>query len=116
MQIPPALMLGCNTPHSVGVLSDWIEEQTGQAPDFVSTGWSDYFCPFKRIGDGDGYGYLYAIAVSRSGDGHGSGYGDMYGDGSGFGNGTSSGNGYGDGDGWTYGDGFGGGLSLSRPY
>ena len=27
--VPPALVLGCNTPHGIGVLSDWIEERTG---------------------------------------------------------------------------------------
>ena len=47
--VPPALVLGCNTPHGIGVLSDWIEEQTGHAPDFAATGWSD----------GSGYGYGY---------------------------------------------------------
>ena len=59
---PAALVLGCNTPHGIGVLSDWIEEQTGHAPDFVATGWSD--------GSGNGYGY---------GESYGNGYGYGYG-------------------------------------
>ena len=63
---PAALVLGCNTPHGIGVLSDWIEERTGHPPDFEATGWSDV------AGDGYGYGYGY---------GYGSGYGDGYGDG-----------------------------------
>ena len=71
--VPPALVLGCNSPHGIGVLSDWIEEQTGHPPDFAATGWSD--------GDGDGYG-------------NGSGYGDGYGYGYGYGSGDGSGYGY----------------------
>ena len=80
---PAALVLGCNTPHGIGVLSDWIEEQTGHAPDFAATGWSD--------GYGDGYG-----------DGDGNGYGDGDGNGYGYGNGDGYGYGDGDGDGYVY--------------
>ena len=76
--VPEALVLGCNSPHGIGVLSDWIEEQTGHPPDFAATGWSD--------GDGDGYGYGSGYG-SGSGYGYGSGYGSGYGyaDGSGDG-------------------------------
>ena len=81
--VPPALVLGCNSPHGIGVLSDWIEEQTGHPPDFAATGWSD----------GDGYGY-------GSGSGYGYGNGDGDGDGYGYGDGYGSGSGYGYGYGY----------------
>ena len=57
--IPPALVLGCNTPHGINVLSDYIEEQTGCTPDFTMTGWSDnnVGLNYYGYGDGDGYGY-----------------------------------------------------------
>lgn len=61
---PPALVLGCNTPHGIGVLSDWIEEQTGHAPDFGLTSWSDG----RPTTTGDGYG-------NGNGDGRGNGFG-----------------------------------------
>lgn len=41
MNIPPALVLGCNTQHGIGVLSDWIEEHMGFAPDFFDRGWAN---------------------------------------------------------------------------
>ena len=92
---PIALVLGCNAPHGVGVLSDWIEEQTGYAPDFNDTSWSDGFiyCYGDGYGDdfGDGYGEGYS--------GGGSGYGFIDGDGQGDGFiGDGKGDGYGDSD------------------
>lgn len=65
INIPIALILGCNTPHGVGVLSDWIEEQTGCAPDFYQSGWSEdnenvysVSCCYQ-FGDGNGTSYGY---------------------------------------------------------
>ena len=87
---PIALVLGCNTPYGIGVLSDWIEEQTGYPPDFIMTSWSD---------DND-YGY-------GCGDSYGRGCGDSYGDGSGNGCGYGNGYSYGVGDGYSYGNGYG---------
>ena len=60
--VPPALVLGCNTPHGIGVLSDWIEERTGHAPDF-----------HERLtgGASDGAALVYQRRVSagvRAGD------------------------------------------------
>lgn len=104
MQIPPSLVLGCNTPHGLGVLSDWIEEQTGIAPDFIDTGWSDgysigignaivagYGCGYGYgDGDGDGYGDGFGYGYGYCGhDGIGIGYGNEFGDGSGSGNSSS---------------------------
>lgn len=114
---PPALVLGCNTPHGIGVLSDWIEEQTGIAPDFHSTSWSDgdwlVICHDSNgnvvsgYGDGFGYGVDYG-----AGYGDGYNYGDNEGDGSG--NRTwftvHDGNGYGVGYGNANGDGCGNGF------
>lgn len=110
MQIPPALVLGCNTLHGIGVLSDWIEEQGGFVPDFVSTPWSDTHG--SVCGDGDGYGNGYGDGRG-DGDGYGNGWGDGYGD---------SDVGYADGDGLGEsfngynGNGFGGGLVPRRQY
>lgn len=71
---PAALVLGCNTPHGIGVLSDWIEEQTGHAPDFHGAGWSEGRVNHENgIGDGRGYGGL-SIEI---GVGHGDGWGDF---------------------------------------
>lgn len=67
INIPSALVLGCNTPHGIGVLSDWIEEQTGFPLIVDQSGWSD-----------NKYG--------QDGCGNGCGYGDDYGNGCGFGN------------------------------
>lgn len=114
---PPALVLGCNTPHGIGVLSDWIEEQTGHAPDFTTpnppTGTDD-----ASLGTVD-LGYIYESGA-MFGDGAGSAYGreDGFSDGdfTGYGNGDGSGDGsghphwYGDGNG----DGEGGGTDLQE--
>lgn len=98
--IPPALVLGCNTPIGLNPLSDWIEERTGVAPDFANTGWDDYpgydkygandivsGCgdgDYYGFGDGDGDGWCYGLS---RGDGYGDGigYGDTDGDGAGCG-------------------------------
>lgn len=78
---PTALVLGCNTPHGVGVLSDWIEEQTGHAPDFHGGSW-DCLSYMGAYGGGLGYG-------TDNGDGYGDGlhYGSYDGGGFGFGDG-----------------------------
>ena len=60
--VPPALVLGCNTPHGIGVLSDWIEERTGHAPDF-----------HERLTGGTSYGLAlvhqrFVCAGVRAGD------------------------------------------------
>lgn len=102
MDIPPSLVLGCNTPHGLGVLSDWIQEHTGVAPDFTSTSWSDDYGVNYNFGSGDGYAhdvgdgagaggfYGYASHCNGYGDGNGYGYGGS-GDGRGAGNGLGHG-------------------------
>lgn len=103
MFIPPALVLGCNTPHGLDVLSDWIQEHTGVAPDFVSASWSD-----RSVSNyGNGYGDSYADGVGNGyGHGGGSGYGytNGYGYSFGHGDGYGYGTGCGDGSGYGYGD------------
>ena len=86
INIPPALVLGCNTPHGINVLADWIEEQTGHPFDLDQCGWSEMYCynTGSSDGNGDGYGYGY-IYNSFSGGGSGYGYGYWYGDGCGYG-------------------------------
>lgn len=110
---PAALVLGCNTPHGIGVLSDWIEERTGHAPDFHSGLPSD--SPHRmsnsknRYGDGSGFG-----RGNGNGWGDGCGYGftgyiTPHATGNGAGEiGDQNGDGYGDGQG--YGDGNGDGF------
>jgi len=98
---PAALVLGCNTPHGIGVLSDWIEEHTGHAPNFHGPGWSDGKSGFSDGGEyhgmifdhGNGYGSGMRF---KSPNGHG--YGHCYGhiDGDGWGDGHHYGNGDGD--------------------
>lgn len=103
--IPPALVLGCNTSHGIGVLSDWIEEQIGHAPDFSQSKWSD------DLGDSTGNGYSSSLAFTSTGAGNGIGYGCgfAYSDGSGSGYGYTLGNGTGCGYGLFDGDGYGDG-------
>ena len=95
-QPPESLVRGCNDPISIGVLSDWIEEQYGIALDYEQSGWCDgyrynfgnNYCLGYSLGDGNGWGNGW-------GNYYGSGYGD--GAGSGFendGNGNGHGNGY----------------------
>lgn len=118
---PAALVLGCNTPHGIRVLMDWIEERTGHAPDFhdafpTSREASHY--P-TRYGDGSGYGNGsdgdgsgvgdiegYGTIDGMGGCGDGYGYGGHGGDGNGGGNGSSFG--YGN----LFGDGWGGGRFI----
>lgn len=85
---PVALVLGCNTPVGIGVLSDWIEEQTGHAPDFNATGF-----PVNNVNEQQ---------TDRHGNGDGNGYG--FDDGNGSGDGWSML--YSDFDGGGYGDGY----------
>lgn len=110
MQTPPALVLGCNTPHGLSVLSDWIEEQTGVAPDFTSTTWSNdqisgyilvnpYYGTITGNGRGDGHGYGSGRNGFGDGAHHGDRWGDGYGDGSYDAYGDGEGNGFGDADG-----------------
>lgn len=106
-QIPPALVLGCNTPHGVCVLSDWIEEQTGFVPDFSVTSGSDNFgCAHT-----DGYGGGDHGFAVNFGDGYGDGDGDGYGYGTGYGFASREGDGFGEGITGHNGDGYGFGLS-----
>lgn len=122
MHIPPSLVLGCNTPHGIGVLSDWLEEQMGFAPDFIGHGWttnqSDQIFMREDYGDpdgdgfGHGYGYGYAVYAivggiglygnaGTNGRGDGSACGLISGDGTGYGllygDGVGSGHGFGNG-------------------
>lgn len=94
--IPPALVLGCNTPHGIGVLSDYIEEQIGHPPDFNLTSLSNsliFNCNYdynKINGEGYGEGYAY-----NNGNGRGNGFIYGYGDFDDTGNGNGNGNGCG---------------------
>ena len=114
-QPPEALVRGCNDPVSIGVLSDWVEEQYGIALDLDRSGWSEniYFggcCyggghgygsyNYNGYGNGDGSGYGCGLNI---GDGFGSGYGCS----DGFGNGIAYGNRINaDGFGFGYGHGY----------
>lgn len=115
--IPPALVLGCNTPVGINVLSDWIEEQTGHAPNFADAGWGDGCFSLSGNGNGNssyGHDHVNGLYGGNTTHAYGDGYGD--GDGNGFinshgygrlyGDGYGGGNGYGDADG----DGWGGGF------
>ena len=83
-QPPESLVRGCNDPVSIGVLSDWIEEQYGIALDLDRSGWTDY--GWRNIdGDGDGHG---DFSFGSDGDGYGDGDGNFGGDG--YGNGYIS--------------------------
>ena len=109
-QPPESLVRGCNDPVSIGVLSDWIEEQYGFSLDLIQSGWSNgdsvnYINNFiygfdnelesgnghgNGYNKGNGYGYGYGgygslgIAINRGGNGFGSGakhgYGHLDGD------------------------------------
>jgi len=112
---PAALVLGCNTPHGIGVLSDWIEEQTGHPPDFTTMNYPTTIWDDKGSNSGNGYEHgtesgsgwgCGVFAIAGNGTGDGTGYGGNGGDGTGCGGdmyphiyGTIDGNGYGDGTG-----------------
>lgn len=121
INIPPALVLGCNTQHGINVLSDWIEEQTGITPDFDGLSHDKYYTylytylhywetnrGFESYGstDGNGFGggYNYSRGIGGNGFGKGFGYGitpffyDVN---------QNDGDGHGDGSGYGYGDGSG---------
>ena len=97
--IPIALILGCNDPIAVNVLSDFIEETTGHPLDLIQSGYDD--------GCQQRYGYSYGYGCDcgyHNGDGCGDAYGyihtrDGYGNGQGYHNGDGNGDGYGDGNG-----------------
>lgn len=127
---PPALVLGCNTPHGINVLSDWIEEQTGYKPDFFDSGWTDGRLNDNGNGIGNGnndeYGYNSRIGNNvrseyfTDGSGcyylTGEGYGYGYGNGIRRNYGSISGNGLGDGDGYGYATGNGCGCGLTSNF
>ena len=114
MEVPSALVRGCNNPVGLNPLSDWIEEQSGIAPDFFGSGFSDdprsdslngrYYPNGNGRGDGpEDYGFF-----DGRGLGHGSDYGSsslLYGDGVGYGRGS---------DQTSYGDLYGDGVGDSR--
>lgn len=104
MQIPPALVLGCNTQHGVCVLSDWIEEHLGFVPDFTSTSIADENTAVYERNAGHGFGYGFY------GDGNGSAYGFTDGIGCGTGIGRINGDGFGYGYGYSFGEGNGCGF------
>ena len=102
-QPPESLVCGCNDPISIGILSDWIEEQYGIALDLDRSGWSNYNGNRYDSGygycSGSGYGY-------HNGCGNGYGYSNGHGNGVGYGNrinGYGYGYGNGDGNGFGYG-------------
>ena len=102
-QPPEALVRGCNDPISIGVLSDWIEEQYGLALDLDRSGWADVHGYGYNNGCGCGYGYS-----------NGRGFGNGYGNGFGYGRGFGYSYGYGSGYGFGYGRGFGNGFGYGR--
>lgn len=109
IHVPAALVLGCNTPHGIGVLSDYIEEQTGHP--IVIDGFNWVYiaaygngCGYFGFNDGDGCGWGYGYF--GCGDGYSVGNGN--GDGIGYSKDYSSPTGGGIGDGWI-GDGQGNG-------
>lgn len=106
MDIPPALVLGCNTPHGLGVISDWIEEQTGITPDFSVTRWADGNSYADSVNFGPGAGFCFG-----SGGGYGCGYGYSNGNGSGSGDDVFR---YTHTDGDGYGFGYSFGLDIGR--
>ena len=102
-QPPEALVRGCNDPVSIGILSDWIEEQYGIALDYEQSGWSNGHIDGydNRHGDGTGYGDGFIFGYDNGdGDGYGFGSGIASGSGSGRGNGYGNRNGCGVGYGW----------------
>lgn len=109
---PPALVLGCNTPHGIGVLSDWIEEQIGYAPDFTLTGYGDGL-GYSGIDPGNGLAYVDNYAF-LNGDGQGNAYERYNFNGASFGrfHGASFGRSHGDGNGYGFGDGDGCGYGF----
>lgn len=93
MIMPPlALVRGCNNPVGLNPLSDWIEEQSGTAPDFFGSGFSDG-SHFGCHGDGSDYGngrggnfalgffYNRRYGPMIGTNGCGAGYGDVDGGG-----------------------------------
>lgn len=114
INIQPALVLGCNTPHGINVLSDYIEEKTGHPLDFHQSNWSDGNDIKYGFGSGFGYGDMFGGGY---GDGHANENGDGNGGGKGDGIGNSTfymyiyddkiGNGHGSGYGVANGDGYG---------
>lgn len=116
--VPPALVLGCNTPHGINVLSDWIEEQTGYAPDFNvlkhSAGYHYIYAYIYGVKCPESYTFMRHMGCGFVGNGDGNGVGDGFsygydGDGNGCGIGMGDGYGQGCGDGWYYGDRYGDG-------
>ena len=81
-QPPESLVRGCNDPVSIGILSDWIEEQYGMALDYQQSGWDDVIGFGYSNGNGNGHGNIFG-----NGNGHGHGFGDGNGRGNGYGNG-----------------------------
>lgn len=116
---PAALVLGCNTPHGINVLSDWIEERTGHAPDFATPLPHSYPIDHQLGSIGDGFSYGDS-AGDGTGLGHGEGYGMMdgngYGGGSGYVGSGCDGDGTGNGEAFRYGNyldgGFGAGIFV----
>ena len=114
MNIPSALVLGCNDPVTVGVLFDWILDHCGFEVDFWESGWDDRNSFYSRgslynlhRNTGSGFRYGGYTIFGVNGDGHGNGFGMSDGAGDGFGDGFGDGEGCGD---W-YGYGNGGGES-----
>ena len=102
-QPPEALVKGCNDPISIGVLSDWVEEQYGIALDYQQSGWSEGFSEYNSCGNGIGYGSNgngigYGYSYSNGyGVGYGNGYSWLCGSGYGYPNGNGCSNGWGQG-------------------
>lgn len=120
MQIPPSLVLGCNTQHGIGVLSDWVEEHMGYVPDFFDRGWSSNNSISSGYRDGEGYGFGDSYGLAHDGT-DGRGYGDNYDYGHDDGNGNGGScdafpDGDGEGNGSCYGHGDGNGSGNSDVY
>ena len=100
-QPPESLVRGCNDPVSIGVLSDWIEEQYGIALDLDRSGWDDTFI------------YCFGVVSLNNdylSDNYGNGYGFGFGhyDGCGHGNGNNENYGF-----WWNGNGVGYGYRVN---
>ena len=102
-QPPESFVRGCNDPVTIGILSDWIEEQYGITLDLDKSGWSDYCNDYYGCLDGSGYGYI-------NGNGYGSGFSNNRISGNGYGNGHGYNNGYG----YGYGNGNGNGYGFNN--
>ena len=97
IHILASLVQGCNTPHGINVLCDYIQEITGYPPEFHESGWSEGNSNIfdHIVGNGSGFAYGYGV-TDGNGNGFGyGGYGQSNNNGCGYGPDYSNGNGNG---------------------